>query len=68
MDDVVNLLMVSGGYTGVPEFQNYIQGPIFGFVVSSLYRLTDAVAWYPLFVLGIPSVLSVLLLRVWLML
>ena len=63
MDDVVNLLMVSGGYTGVPEFQNYIQGPIFGFVVSSLYRLTDAVAWYPLFVLGIPSVLSVLLLR-----
>lgn len=63
MDDVVNLLMVSGGYTGVPEFQNYVQGPIFGFVVSSLYRLTDAVAWYPLFVLGIPSVLSVLLLR-----
>ena len=63
MDDVVNLLMVSGGYTGVPEFQNYVQGPIFGFVVSSLYRLTDAVAWYPLFVLSIPSVLSVLLLR-----
>lgn len=62
-DDVFNLLMVSGGYTGVPEFQNYVQGPIFGFVVSSLYRLTDAVAWYPLFVLGIPSVLSVLLLR-----
>jgi hypothetical protein len=63
MDDVVNLLMVSGGYTGVPEFQNYVQGPIFGFVVSSLYRLTDAVAWYPLFVLSIPSVVSVLLLR-----
>jgi len=63
LDDVVNLLMVSGGYTGVPEFQNYVQGPIFGLVVSSLYRLTDAVAWYPLFVLGIPSVLSVLLLR-----
>jgi len=63
LDDVVNLLMVSGGYTGVPEFQNYVQGPIFGFVVSSMYRLTDAIAWYPLFVLGIPSVLSVLLLR-----
>jgi len=63
LDDVINLLMVSGGYTGVPEFQNYVQGPIFGFVVSSLYQLTDAVAWYPLFVLGIPSVLSVLLLR-----
>ncbi len=63
LDDVFNLLMVSGGYTGVPEFQNYVQGPIFGFVVSSLYRLTDAVAWYPLFVLGIPGVLSVLLLR-----
>ena len=63
LDDVFNLLMVSGGYTGVPEFQNYVQGPIFAFVVSSLYRLTDAVAWYPLFVLGIPSVLSVLLLR-----
>jgi len=61
-DDEMNLLFYSGGYTGDTEWKSHIQGPIFGFLVSTFYELTNAVPWYEIFVLAIPLVASLLFL------
>lgn len=62
-DDVGNLLWISGGFTGQPEYLNPVVGPIFGVIVSLLYRATTFLPWYPVAVLAIPTVACVLFLR-----
>ncbi len=61
-DDEMNLLFYSGGYTGDTEWKSHIQSPIFGFLVSTFYDLSNAVPWYEIFVLAIPLVASLLFL------
>lgn len=61
-DDEMNLLFYSGGYTGDTEWKSHIQSPIFGFLVSTCYELSNAVPWYEIFVLAIPLVASLLFL------
>ena len=62
-DDVGHLLWVSGGFTSQPEYLNPVVGPIFGVIVSLLYRATTFLPWYPVAVLAIPTVACVLFLR-----
>lgn len=62
-DDVGNLLWVSGGFSGSPEYLNPVLGPILGLLVSELYRVTDIFAWYPITILAVPAVASYMLLR-----
>lgn len=61
-DDEMNLLIYSGGYTGDTEWKSHIQSPIFGFLVSTFYDLSNAVPWYEIFVLAMPLVASLLFL------
>ena len=62
-DDVGNLLMLSGGYSGTPDFKVYVIGPITGFLISSLYRMSTAVPWYPIFLIAIPLLSALFLLK-----
>lgn len=45
-DDVVMLLLASGNYTGHFESNLVFINPIYGFIVSGLYRLINGVEWY----------------------
>ena len=45
-DDVVMLLLSSGNYTGNFESKLVFINPIYGFIVSGLYRLIKGVEWY----------------------
>ena len=45
-DDVVMLLLASGNYTGNFESKLVFINPIYGFIVSGLYRNIKGVEWY----------------------
>lgn len=45
-DDVVMLLLASGNITGTPEFFLVFINAIYGFLVSSLYKIFPFVEWY----------------------
>jgi hypothetical protein len=45
-DDVVMLLIASGKITGTPEFFLVFINSIYGFFVSSLYKILPSVEWY----------------------
>lgn len=62
-DDVLNLLILSGGFTGKPDFKVYVLGPITGLLISSLYRITTSVPWYPIFLIAIPLLSALFLLK-----
>jgi len=62
-DDVGNLLVLSGGYSGMPDFKVYVMGPINGLLISSLYRMTTALPWYPINLIAIPLLSALLLLK-----
>lgn len=62
-DDVGNLLVLSGGYSGTPDFKVYVMGPITGIFISSLYQMTTALPWYPIFLIAIPLLSALLLLK-----
>ena len=47
-DDVVMLLLASGNITGTPEFFLVFINAIYGFLVSSLYKIFPFVEWYTL--------------------
>jgi hypothetical protein len=47
-DDVVMLLLASGSITGTPEFFLVFINSIYGFLVSSLYKILPFVEWYTL--------------------
>ncbi len=47
-DDVVMLLLASGNYTGNFESNLIFINPIYGAVVSSLYRFSKGIEWYTL--------------------
>lgn len=62
-DDVGNLLVLSGGYSGTPDFKVYVMGPITGIFISSLYQMTTALPWYPIFLIAMPLLSALLLLK-----
>lgn len=47
-DDIVMLLLASGNYTGNFESNLIFINPIYGAVVSSLYRFSKGIEWYTL--------------------
>lgn len=62
-DDLGNMLFLSGGHSGAPDFKVYTLGPITGFLISSLYRMSTAVPWYPIFLIAIPLLSALFLLK-----
>ena len=62
-DDVFNLLNSSGGYTGRPEILNPVIGPEVGLLVTSLYRITSEVPWYPIILVLFPVICLFSLIR-----
>jgi len=62
-DDVGNLLVLSGGFSGTLDFKVYVMGPITGLLIVALYQMTTAVPWYPIFLIAIPLLSALLLLK-----
>lgn len=45
-DDVIMCMIASGLYTGVPDCHLVFVNAIYGWLISSMYKLTTAVEWY----------------------
>ena len=55
-DDVGNAIWLSGAESGSPEFRSPVIGPVFGGLVSTLYRISAVVPWYPVVLLSFPTI------------
>jgi len=62
-DDVGNMLALSGGFSGTPEFKVYVLGPITGLLISALYRVTTSLPWYPILLIVVPLLGALFLLK-----
>lgn len=45
-DDIFMCLIANGNYSGTPDCHLVFQNALWGWLVSGLYRLTDAIEWY----------------------
>lgn len=51
-DDVIMNSILSGGYSGQPDFHNVYMSAILGAVFAFLFRITNVIPWYGLFLVG----------------
>lgn len=66
-DDILMCLIANGNFSGVPDYHLVFQNSIWGYFVSSLYRMLPSIEWYTVLFsiihIGAMSIISYFLIR-----